>query len=215
VLVTALALLVCLVGVLLRPAVAAADGDPASDVLASQVLFLPSDAGLATDQLHELSGLLSEAARAGVSLRLAVIASPADLGSVTALWRQPQLYARFLDQELGLVFRGRLLVVMPNGLGMAGGGRPGVGEGAVAGPHVGAPGPALGRLAIGLVQRAAAADGHPLRPVAAGVGRSSGSGGDAPLIALALGAALIAVCWGASVMAQPLRVRRTGSQPPG
>ena len=46
-----------------------------------------------------------------------MIASPTDLGSVTELWRQPQNYARFLAQELSLLYRGPLLVVMPNGYG--------------------------------------------------------------------------------------------------
>ena len=37
---------------------------------------------------------------------------------MTELWRQPQNYARFLGQELSLVYRGTLLVVMPNGFGL-------------------------------------------------------------------------------------------------
>jgi hypothetical protein len=46
-------------------------------------------------------------------------ASRSDLGSVTELWRQPQSYARFLDQELSLslVYHGPLLVAMPGGFG--------------------------------------------------------------------------------------------------
>ena len=48
-----------------------------------------------------------------------MIASQSDLGSVTALWRQPELYARFLDQELSLAYRGPVLIVMPNGVGLA------------------------------------------------------------------------------------------------
>jgi hypothetical protein len=35
-----------------------------------------------------------------------------------ALWRQPENYARFLGQELTLVNRAALLVVMPNGFGL-------------------------------------------------------------------------------------------------
>ena len=46
-----------------------------------------------------------------------MIWSDYDLGSVTSLWRKPQLYARFLSAELGLTYKGRLLVVMPNGFG--------------------------------------------------------------------------------------------------
>ncbi len=46
-----------------------------------------------------------------------MIWSDYDLGSVTALWKQPRRYARFLGVELGYYFKGRLLVVMPNGFG--------------------------------------------------------------------------------------------------
>jgi hypothetical protein len=119
---TALALTLTLivgVGAALPPA-ARADGDPASGVLAGQALFLPADAALLLHQQQELTGLLRQAEQRGVRLRVAVIASRSDLGSVGALWRQPSSYARFLDQELSLVYKGPLLVVMPNGLALAG-----------------------------------------------------------------------------------------------
>ena len=35
-----------------------------------------------------------------------------------ALWRQPQKYAQFLGQELFYVYKGRLLIAMPNGYGI-------------------------------------------------------------------------------------------------
>ncbi len=60
------------------------------------------------------------AAKSGYPLRVAVIASPADLGSVTPLWRQPQAYAGFLGEELSLLYKGTLLVVMPDGFGLYG-----------------------------------------------------------------------------------------------
>ena len=99
---------------------AQADGDPASDVLTTQPLFLPQDAAIPAKQQAQLAGLLQEAARSGYPIRVAVVASSADLGSVTELWRQPQTYARFLGQELSLVYRGPLLVVMPDGFGFEG-----------------------------------------------------------------------------------------------
>src|ERR1700759_3639466 len=97
---------------------ARADGDPASDVLATQSLFLPQDAGIPADRQAQLQRLLQEAARRGFPVRLAVIASPVDLGAITELWGQPAAYADFLGQELSLVYRGMLLVVMPNGYGI-------------------------------------------------------------------------------------------------
>ena len=50
-------------------------------------------------------------------IRVAVIGSAYDLGSVPSLWRKPRLYARFLGAELAFVYKQRLLIVMPNGFG--------------------------------------------------------------------------------------------------
>jgi cytochrome oxidase Cu insertion factor (SCO1/SenC/PrrC family) len=95
-----------------------ADGDPASDVLLSQVSFLPADAGFSTSQQTQLNALLHAAARAGYPVRVAVIPSAYDLGSITALWRKPETYARFLGAELALVYGHPLVVVMPDGVGL-------------------------------------------------------------------------------------------------
>ncbi len=97
--------------------VARADGDPGSDVLVYQDLFAGSDAGLSVRQQLELGAELKAAARKGFPIRVAIIASRFDLGAVTALWRDPRAYARFLGIELSAVYRQRLLVVMPDGLG--------------------------------------------------------------------------------------------------
>ena len=96
---------------------ARADGDPGSDVLVFQDLFAGSDAGLSVQQQLQLGGLLTAAAHEGFPVRVAIIASPFDLGAVTGLWRNPRGYARFLGLELSLAYKQRLLVVMPNGFG--------------------------------------------------------------------------------------------------
>ncbi|MGB0092893.1 MAG: hypothetical protein WBP81_10225, partial [Solirubrobacteraceae bacterium] len=62
---------------------------------------------------------IGAANRAGFAIRVAIISSDYDLGSITALWREPRVYARFLGLELSAVYRGRLLVVMPNGFGFS------------------------------------------------------------------------------------------------
>ncbi len=98
---------------------ALADGDPASDVLLSSAAFVPSDAGASAARTAALNTLLAGLARGGFPIRVAVIPSAYDLGSVTALWRRPHVYARFLGIELSLVHPGPLLVVMPDGLGFA------------------------------------------------------------------------------------------------
>jgi cytochrome oxidase Cu insertion factor (SCO1/SenC/PrrC family)/thiol-disulfide isomerase/thioredoxin len=110
-------LAITLLGIGCHAPVARADGDPGSDVLVFQNLFVTPDAGLSVTEQAQLGDLLQAAQRAGMPVRIAVIANRFDLGSVTALWREPRAYARFLGIELSLAYSGRLLVVMPNGLG--------------------------------------------------------------------------------------------------
>ena len=199
---------VCLV-LAAHPGSARADGDPASDVLAIQPLFLPQDAGLSPAAQGQLAGLLQTAARSGYSIRVAVVASRGDLGSVTELWREPQTYARFLGQELSLVYRGPVLVVMPDGFGLHGPGAA-TGQSTLAGVRIPAGGGAgLGTAALSAVQRLAAASGHPV-PVpppstAAGGGHS---GNPVSIIVFVLGAVLIVLAWAASLRARPPRFRR-------
>ncbi len=102
----------------LAPSVARADGDPGSDVLVFQDLFVGSDAGLSVRQQVQLGNLLQAAGRTGVPVRVAIIARTDDLGAVTALWRRPQTRARCPGIELALAYQQRLLVVMPNGFGI-------------------------------------------------------------------------------------------------
>lgn len=182
---------------------ARADGDPASDVLATQSLFLPQDAGVAAAQQARVEALLEEAARDRAPIRVAVVASPADLGSVTALWRQPQSYARFLGQELSLMYRGLLLVVMPDGYGLFRASGPLSGEqSALAATSL--PTRGVGSATIAAVRRLAAGSGHPL-PLPSATSASSGRSSDAvSWIVLVLGVALIALAWSASVRARPV-----------
>lgn len=111
-----LACIACLACVAL-PAVARADGDPGSDELVAQNLFTGSLNVSAAQQL-KLGRLLDATDTAGAPVRVAIIATPADLGTVTPLWRKPQLYANYLGTELSLTYTGRLLIVMPTGLGV-------------------------------------------------------------------------------------------------
>jgi cytochrome oxidase Cu insertion factor (SCO1/SenC/PrrC family) len=98
--------------------VARADGDPASDYLVANQVFLSSQSTGPLPAQRQLVAAVAAANRAGFAIRVAVIATEYDLGSVTELWRQPRTYARFLGVELSLVYRRqRLLVVMPNGFG--------------------------------------------------------------------------------------------------
>jgi hypothetical protein len=113
--IAALALLAALVAV---PA-ARADGDPASDYLLLQQTFVPPDAGVPTPYANQLLAAVREAKARGYVIRVALIRSRYDMGSVTVLYRKPRQYARFLGQELSFVYKQRLLVVMPNGLAVS------------------------------------------------------------------------------------------------
>jgi hypothetical protein len=193
-----------------------ADGDPASDVLSSQALFVPQDAGISAVQQAQLGALVAAARGAGYELRVAVIASSADLGSITALWRQPGNYARFLGQEIALVAHGPLLVVMPDGFGYTA--RPGALDPSVLN-GLAAAGPALGAGAIAAVRRLAAAAGHPLAISAPRASRPGPHGGGAAVAwgVFALGWLAVVAAWGLSLRARPPRWRlgRGGSQPGG
>lgn len=96
---------------------ARADGDPASDYLLTQKVFFPFDVKVPKAKEQELLALVDEANRKGFTIRVAVIGSAYDLGSITGLWGKPQTYARFLSAELTYVYKHRLLIVMPSGYG--------------------------------------------------------------------------------------------------
>ena len=202
-------LLVTAVALALIPTAARADGDPASDVLATQTAFLPQDAGIPLAQQSQLTKLLRDAASSGYQIRVALIATRSDLGSVTELWRRPQTYAQFLGQELSLVHRGPLLVVMPGGFGFWSPVSNGASERSVLrAVHV-PPGPdALAAGALAAVQHLAAAAGHDVAippPSASVAGRRSSD--TTAVVVFALGAALIVLAWAASLRARPLRAR--------
>jgi hypothetical protein len=95
-----------------------ANGDPASDYLITQQMFVPFGNNTTTKKAGELSRLLADAKKKGFPLKVAVIASRYDLGSVPSLFRRPKRYAHFLGQEDFYFFKNELLVVMPNGYGL-------------------------------------------------------------------------------------------------
>jgi len=99
-----------------------ADGDPASDWLIARNVYLPYP----PPDRNASDALGREVARVyakGFRIKVAVIASPTDLGSVPALFGKPTEYAQFLGQELGFYYVGPLLIAMPAGYGIYDGGR--------------------------------------------------------------------------------------------
>lgn len=188
------------------PTPARADGDPASDVLATQALYLPQDAAVPPNQQARLQAAVAAAGHAGYPIRVALIATPGDLGSITPLWHQPQRYAQFLGEELSLIYRRQLLVVMPNGYGLyrATGETPAE-VAAVA--HAGTPGAQLGTAALTAIQRLAAASGHTFAIIRTTAPDTPSPTDPLPWIAFAIGAALVIAAWTASLRARPLQIR--------
>jgi hypothetical protein len=110
------ALLLLLLAALMVAGTASADGDPASDVLIAGSAFTPYPPPPG-DALRALGSALNAVELKGDRVKVAVIATPSDLGSVPSLFGHPQDYAKFLSLELSFIYKGPLLVVMPAGFG--------------------------------------------------------------------------------------------------
>jgi hypothetical protein len=196
-----LAVLAALAALLAAPA-ARADGDPASDYLIGQKVFFPYDLKVSPAAQKQIVALVDEANRAGFTIRVAMIWSSYDLGSITGLWRRPQTYARFLGAELKYVYRDRLLIVMPSGFGFNRPGHPVTKEYATLSKIAIQPGPTgfldATRTAV---QRLAAASGVKLTGAATVKGNSQ----NRDRVIIVLGA--IAVLLAAIVLRLALRRR--------
>jgi hypothetical protein len=108
---------------LAAPAVARANGDPASDYLLVQNVFLPFNAKVDPSVSTRLAETIRAANQSNFKIKVAVIGSRYDLGTAFSLYNKAQRYAQFLGLELSFQFHGRLLVVMPNGYGYTTGGK--------------------------------------------------------------------------------------------
>jgi cytochrome oxidase Cu insertion factor (SCO1/SenC/PrrC family)/thiol-disulfide isomerase/thioredoxin len=173
-------LLVALLAGLWAAGIARGDGDPGSDVLVYQPLFVASDAGVSLPEQVKLGTLLRSSAHAGAPIRIAIISHRSDLGAITGLWRRPQAYAHFLGYELSLAYKGQLLVVMPNGFGFNWPGHSATAAARALGSiTIRSGGPGLAAAAQTATLRLAAAAGVHLTPVSTASGVSAGSSGPA------------------------------------
>jgi hypothetical protein len=146
------------------PGAARANGDPASDYLLVRDSFLPFTSGIDKGAAERLDETLKAADKGDYKIKAAIIHAPTDLGTAFSLFRKPQRYAQFLGLELSFVYRGRLLVVMPNGYGYAVNGKPDPKANRVL-ARVTPPGADATKeveAATRAIQRLAAADGHRL-----------------------------------------------------
>ena len=108
-------LLVAAVAGLVAVPAASANGDPASDVLLTQKVFVGPEVPVSKDKLDALEKTVEAANAKGYPIRVAVIAFTGDLGTAVSLWRRPQDYSKFLGSEIAFVYAKRLLVAMPAG----------------------------------------------------------------------------------------------------
>jgi hypothetical protein len=139
------------------PAPAAADGDPASDVLLVQSVFLPY-APVSQSVQRGLYAVTDAARTARYPLKVALIGAKSDLGVVPALFGKPGPYARFLSTELAGIVNGPVLVVMPDGFGLAANGKT-LASAALAGITISSGTDGLGTAAILATARLGAAVG--------------------------------------------------------
>jgi len=198
-----LAVLILVLGLPLAQAMA--DGDPASDVLLVQNVFFPYEPATSPRLMQELTGATAQAAKAGVPVKVALIASPFDLGVIPQLFGKPQIYADYLDEEISFNGPQPLLVVMADGYGMRA-----LPAGAVA-RVVSMPLPAgktsdaLAAAALTAVERIAAAEGHPITSATLSPATATGSSGTGLMVGVM---AAVAVAAAAAIAVITLRRRR-------
>jgi hypothetical protein len=156
-----LVLLVC-AALLAVPALARADGDPASDILPGNDVALPFSPPASRAAAITIQALLRRVRAHGYPMKVAVVANKAGLGAYPELFPTPQRYAKLLATEIRFAVRKpHLLVVLPTGFGQRNLGT--AGANALRGvslPHTGDP-TALTRAAIVAIAHVASANGHP------------------------------------------------------
>ena len=196
-------LLAALAALLLAPTAAFANGDPASDILLQLKVYFPNQR-VSAAEANKLKTIVQSANAKGYAIRVALIKDASDLGTVPNLLNQPQKYAEFLGPEIRFVYKGDLLVVMPNGLGLTTTDATAPPAKAIQGMQVEAGGSpdGLAQTAEEAVTNLAAAAGHPLEATKKGGGGAI-AGVIVALVLLGLG--IIGAFW----------LRRSQQPPPG
>ena len=190
----------------LTPATALADGDPASDELIGANVFYPFSPPVAADLQKTLNSETAAAHAVHFPIKVALIASPADLGAIPSLFAKPQQYADFLEQEISyLDIRQLVLVVMPNGYGFYRTRGASTSEQSAL-SRLAPPGRTLVASALSAIQRLAAASGHRLPTPTATTPSKRSSTDTLAWIVFAIGTVLIVLAWTASLRARPARL---------
>ncbi len=202
----AVILATALAAIALGSSAARADGDPASDVLLGENVFYPYTPPVSAATQNALNAETAAAREAGFPIKIALIASPVDLGVIPEVFGKPQAYANFLDREISFQGPQPLLVVMAAGYGVQG--MKATTAAAVRSLRKPAGGASndLAKAAITAVGSLASAAGHPVKGGSAGSSSKAGGGSSRTilLIVLALGAVATA---GALVMLRRREIR--------
>src|SRR5437763_2609656 len=156
---------------------ARADSDPASDVLPVQNVFVPYQPRVSASMQQTLRGVTGAAAKAGLPIKVAIIATAQDLGGVPDFFNKPQPYARYLGSEISFSKAQPLIVVMPNGIGTYQ--LPPKAAAAARGVSVGSGADGMAAAAVKAVEKVTTAAGHKL-----GSYKGKGGGGGSSSTAL-------------------------------
>src|SRR3954453_6804733 len=108
-----------LLAALAIPPTALADGDPASAALLLQDVYTPYQPTVPKPVADALTSTVKQLRAKGYPLKVAVIATKTDLGSVPQFLGRPGPYAQFLESEIKFNKSKPLLVVMEAGYGTA------------------------------------------------------------------------------------------------
>jgi hypothetical protein len=174
----AIGLAVVLALLLVAPPLAAlADGDPASDVLLGENVFYPYQPATSRSLMASLNSATAVAAKEHFPLKIALIASPIDLGIIPQLLGKPQAYAKYLDYEISFTSKQALLVVMKDGYGVEGLSAAAAAAAAKLAPPAGGTPDDLAQAALSATGKLASAAGHPIAGISASGSSSAGSGG--------------------------------------
>ena len=100
------------------PAPAFADGDPASDILLQQDVYYGVGVDLRSKAAAQLPAMLAEARRQGFDMKVALISDPAGPRDRHVHVADRRRTTRPTSaSEIANVYKGHLLVLMPNGYG--------------------------------------------------------------------------------------------------
>jgi hypothetical protein len=170
------------------PAAATGNGDPASDVLLQSKIYFPTQR-VGVPEAEALHKIVDSANAKGYPIRVALIKDVTDLGTVPNLLNKAQEYSEFLGPEIRFAYKGDLLVVMPNGLGLTTTDETPPPKKAIAGMQVEAGGSSngLAQTAGEAVTKLAAGSGHPLESKKKGGGGGALAGVIAAVALLAAG----------------------------